>query len=135
MERAYAEFKENLLYLPDGLPGDPGPFFQTSYKWDIPREQLPPNYAAVKATFHRTKKRLQADPGFEETYDKQLDDLIDLGVARVLEEGELISWINSGKPYYYIAHQLVIDESNKTTPLRVVLNSSQKFGGFSLNNS
>ena len=71
MERAYAEFKENLLYLPDGLPGDPGPFFQTSYKWDIPREQLPPNYAAVKATFHRTKKRLQADPGFEETYDKQ----------------------------------------------------------------
>ena len=81
MEKAYQEFKENLVYLPEGLPNDPGPFFLTSYKWDTPKEKLVPNYAAVKATYHRTKKRLQKDPAFEEIYDRQLKDLIDMGVA------------------------------------------------------
>ena len=135
MEKAYQEFKENLVYLPEGLPNDPGPFFQTSYKWDTPKENLVPNYAAVKATYHRTKKRLQKDPAFEEIYDRQLKDLIDMGVARELKSGELESWISEGKPYYYIAHQMVVNESNKTTPIRVVFNSSQKFAGHSLNNS
>jgi hypothetical protein len=70
MEKAYKEFKENLEYMPDGLPGDDGPFFQTTYNWDIPKEQLIPNYPAVKATFHRTKKQLQKNPAFEHVYDK-----------------------------------------------------------------
>ena len=135
METAYEEFKTNLVYLPEGLPGDEGPFFQTTYKWDIPKEQLVPNYPAVKATFHRTKKQLQKDPSFEPVYDKQLKDLIDMGVARELHEGELDEWIALGKPYYYIAHQVVINEGNKSTPVRVVFNSSQKFAGFSLNKS
>ena len=135
MEKAYKEFKDNLVYMPDGLPGDAGPFFQTTYKWDTPKEELVPNYPAVKATYHRTKKRLQKDPTFEPVYEKQLKDLIDMGFARELEEGELDEWIALGKPYYYIAHQTKVDESNKTTPVRVVFNSSQKFAGFSLNKS
>ena len=135
MEKDYAEFKKNLLYLPEGLPNDPGPFFQTSYKWDIPRENLVPNYAAVKATFHRTKKRLLRDPEFEDIYDKQLIELINMGVARELGEAELDNWISAGNPYYYISHQMVVNEENKTTPIRVVFNSSQKFAGQSLNSS
>ena len=34
-----------------------------------------------------------------------------------------------------MAHQMVVDPSNKSTPIRVVFNSSQKFRGFSLNSS
>ena len=55
-----------------------------------------------------------------------------MGVARELHEGELDEWISLGKPYYYIAHQMVVNESNKSTPVRVVFNSSQKFAGFNL---
>ena len=58
-----------------------------------------------------------------------------MGVARELETGELDDWIASGQPYYYIAHQMAVDQSNKTTPIRVVFNSSQKFAGRSLNRS
>ena len=49
-EKLYRECKENLVYKPDGLPGDPGPFFQTTYQWDVPRENLVPNFPAVEAT-------------------------------------------------------------------------------------
>ena len=32
MEKLYKEFDENLEFKPEGLPGDPGPFFQTTYR-------------------------------------------------------------------------------------------------------
>ena len=32
MEKLYRECKENLIYKPDGLPGDLGPFIQTTYQ-------------------------------------------------------------------------------------------------------
>ena len=34
-----------------------------------------------------------------------------------------------------MAYQMVVDPSNKSTPIRVVFNSSQKFKRFSLNSS
>ena len=43
-----------------------------------------------------------------------------MGVARELHEGELDEWISLGKPYYYIAHQIMVNESNKSSPVRVV---------------
>ena len=48
VEKEHGDFKENLFCLPDGLPNDPDPFFQTSYKWDVPKEHLVPNFAVVK---------------------------------------------------------------------------------------
>ena len=135
MEKLYREFDENLEYKPEGLPGDPGPFFQTTYRWDIPREELLPNLPAVEATMKRTLRKLEKDPECYSIYDQQLQTLIDMGVARELEEGELAKWIDSGKNHHYTAHQMVDNPDNKTTPIRVVFNSSQKFKGQSLNSS
>ena len=68
-------------------------------------------------------------------YDKQLQTLLDKGFARELEDGELERLKAKGGSYYYMAHQMVVVPSNKSTPIRVVFNSSQKFRGFSLNSS
>ena len=135
MERMYRDCQNNLVYKPDGLPGDPGPFFQTKYQWDVPRTDLIPNFPAVEATRKRTLKKLEKDPEWHAMYESQLLTLLEKGYARELAEGELETWIDSGKSYYYMAHQMVVDPSNKSTPIRVVFNSSQRFKGFSLNTS
>ena len=135
MEKLYRECKENLVYKPEGLPGDSGPFFQTTYQWDVPRENLVPNFPAVEAIRKRTLKKLEKDAEWHTMYDQQLQTLLDKSFARELDEGELESWKAGGGSYYYMAHQMVVVPTNKSTPIRVVFNSSQKFRGFSLNSS
>ena len=51
-------------------------------------------------------------------YDQQLQTLLDKGFARELEDGELESWKARGGSYYYMAHQMVVDPSNKSTSIR-----------------
>ena len=41
--------------------------------------------------------------------------------------------MDSGGKTYYISHQMAVNPTSKTTPVRVVYNSSQKFRGQSLN--
>ena len=52
-----------------------------------------------------------------------------------MSEQELNEWVDNGGKTYYIAHQVAINPSSKSTPVRVVFNSSQKFRGHSLNSS
>ena len=93
-----------MVYKQDGLPGDPGPFFQTTYQWDVLRETLIPNFPAVEATRKITLKKLERDPEWHAMYDQQLQTLLDKGFARELEEGELDKWIAGGGSHYYMAH-------------------------------
>ena len=75
MEKLYREWQKNLVYKPDGLPGDhgdPGLFFQTKYQWDVPREDLVPNFPAVDATRKRTLKKFEKDPEWHTMYNEQL---------------------------------------------------------------
>ena len=82
-----------------------------------------------------TKRKLSKDPAWEEIYERQLKDLIERGVAREVPDAELRDWIAKGGKTYYIAHQMALNPSSKTTPVRVVFNSSQLFHGYSLNTS
>ena len=134
-ERKLEKFKQNLKYEPEGVPGDPGPYWRTSYEWTLDKDTLPDNYRAVYATMKRTEKKLQSDPAWSELYDQQLTELIEKGFARELLPGELEEWTKSGGKSYYIAHQMVHHPNNKSTPIRVVFNSSQRYQGFSLNTS
>ena len=45
----------------------------------------------------------------------------------------LSDWIKNGGKTYYIAHQVALNPTSKTTPVQVVFNSSQKYKGYSLN--
>ena len=61
--------------------------------------------------------------------------LLSRGFAREVSEEELSSWTAGGNPTYYVAHQMAPNPTSKTTPVRVVFNSSQNFKGYSLNTS
>ena len=134
-EREYERFKSNLKYEEDGTFDDPGPFWRTSYPWNVDRNQLINNKSAVLGVMNSTKRKLKKDPLWEEVYENQLKDLINRGVAKEVTDDELADWIKEGGKTYYIAHQMALNPGSKTTPVRVVFNSSQIFKGQSLNSS
>ena len=78
-------------------------------------------------------KRLEKDPAWHSLYEQQLLTLVERGFSSELENGELDKWIDDGKIFYYMTHQMVIKPNNKS--IQFVFNSSQKFRGFSLNSS
>ena len=134
-EREYERFQSNLKYEEDGSMDDPGPYWRTSYPWNIDRHQLTNNKSAVLGVMNSTKRKLSKDPYWEQVYEEQLRDLIDKGFAREVSDDELIDWIKEGGKTYFIAHQVALNPGSKSTPVRIVFNSSQVFKGHSLNNS
>ena len=57
------------------------------------------------------------------------------GFAREVEDEEIIDRKNKGQKIYYIAHQMALNPSSKTTPVQTVFNCSQVYRGYSLNTS
>merc|ERR1711888_380693 len=119
----------------EGTGEDPGPYWVTEFPWVKDKSDLVNNKAAVQGVMIATEKKLAKDSSWRSVYDRQLMDLIEMKVARVVTEEELKSWTASGGETYYISHQMAPNPSSKTTPVRVVFNSSQKYKGHSLNNS
>ena len=72
-----------------------------------------------------TKKKLQRNPDWEATYKQQLQNLINAEYAWEVPEEEIADWVKDGGVVYYIAQQMVVNPENKSTPIRVVFNSSQ----------
>ena len=56
--------------------------------------------------------------------------MIDRGVARKLTESELDTY---DLPTYYVSHHEVVNPNSKSTPVRIVFNSSAKYMGHALN--
>ena len=101
--------------------------------WQVDRKVLGNNKSVVLGTMNATLRKLGRDPLWRELYEDQLRVLIERGFARKVSKEELDSWTSSGGKIYYISHQVVVVPENKTTPIRVVFNSSQKYMGKSLN--
>ena len=59
-----------------------------------------------------------------------MDDMLNRKVCRLLSNEEVKTYTG---PKYYIAHHKVIKKESKSTPCRIVFNSSAKFKGQSLN--
>ena len=134
-QREYQKFKENMVFDEKGTTSDPGPYWRISYPWEKPREAMPDNYAAVLGVMDSTTRKLDKNPSWRKTYESQLLDLVERGYAREISNEELDTWKKEGKKIYYIAHQMVVNPDNKTTPIRTVFNSSQVYKGHSLNTS
>ena len=132
-EREYEVYRSNLEYDPVGNENDPGPYWRSKFPWIEDRTTLGDNKSVVLGTMNATLRKLNKDPFWRKTYEDQLRVLIENGFARKVSKEELDSWIAKGNKTYYISHQIVVVPDNKTTPLRVVFNSSQKFKGTSLN--
>ena len=124
-EQELALIQSKLRYLEDQN------CWITGYPWIIDPATLPDNYSAAYSTLCRTERTLEKDPTWQATYQKQIEDHRDRGVARKLTIPELIAW--EGKPCLYLAHMALEQPKSESTPVRLVFNSSAKFKGLSLN--
>ena len=100
------------------------------YPWIKNPNDLPDNYTAAYAMLKSTERRLRKDQELTITYNDQITDMIERGVARKLTESELSSYTG---PAYYLSHHEVINEDSKSTPCRIVFNSSARFLNQTLN--
>ena len=123
-EQELKMIQENLEY------DDRNQCWITSYPWLVDPSTLPNNYGAALATLRNTERTLRKDEQWAETYQKQMEDMVNRGVARKLSQEELQEW--SG-PTFYIYHLAVVNPCSHSTPVRIVFNSSQVCQGTSLN--
>ena len=101
-----------------------------AYPWVKPPGELPDNRNVALATLRSTERRLNRDKERAQVYNKQIEDMVDREAARKVTERELAEYRG---PKYYISHFEVMNPKSKSTPCRIVYNSSAKYQGFSLN--
>ena len=123
-EQQLQMIRENLNYDSERK------IWTTSYPWIRDPSDLPDNYSAALATLRNTEKTLGKDAQWAKTYHDQIMDMVQRGVARKLEPAEINQWEG---PRFYISHLAVLNPKSKTTPVRIVFNSSQNYQGKSLN--
>ena len=104
--------------------------FIASYPWIRNREMLPNNRCVALATLNATERRLGRNDEYARLYSRQIEDMIDRKAARKVSEAELANYQGAK---YYIAHHAVLKPESRTTPCRIVFNSSAQFHGLSLN--
>ena len=100
------------------------------YPWIRSPNDLPDNRAAALGALRSAEKRLKKNKSLGETYNAQIEDMLERGVARVVPYEELHNYKG---PKFYIHHFEVMNPKSKSTPCRIVFNSSACFQGHSLN--
>ena len=123
-EREYRIIVEKLTYKADQKKWEAG------YPWIKDPNALPDNRSAALAALKAMEKRLRQDPMHAALYHKQIEDMIQRGVARKLTEDEINEY---NGPVFYILHHEVIKPESRSTPCRIVFNNSANFRGHVLN--
>ena len=116
--------RRNLRYDTENL------HWVTKYPWIKDPNLLPNNYCSAVATLRRTEKTLLKDESWARVYHEQVCDMVERKVARLLTLKEIQHW---NGPMFYLSHLAVVNPKSKTTPVRIVFNSSQMYHGVSLN--
>ena len=73
--------------------------------------------------FPNIEKRLSKDEKQAETYQSRLQDMLDRGVAKKLDETDL----NCDGPVHYISHHEILKQNSASTPCRIVFNASANY--------
>ena len=121
--------ERELHQIEEGLSFDSDHWIAT-YPWKKDPTLLPNNYFYAKKMLINTENRIRRDKSWETTYSDQIMDMVDRKVARKLSKEELDSYDG---PFHYIAHHAVVKPESKSTPVRIVFNSSANFQGHTLN--
>ena len=100
------------------------------YPWKRDPSSLPDNYVRVLKKLESTERRLMKQLDHARSYDMRIKELEDMKFSRKLTEQEKNKWVG---PVHYIAHHAVLRPEKKTTPVRIVFNSSASFKGHTLN--
>ena len=100
------------------------------YPWRRNPACLPDNYAQVIKKLESTERRLMKNSNYANLYDQQMKEMEEMNFAKKLSKKEIEDWKG---PVHYIAHHAVVRPEKKTTPIRIVFNSSASFNGHTLN--
>ena len=100
------------------------------YPWKKDPNLLPGNRELAVKHLVSTERRLKRDSEQAEAYCKQLEGMESMGFGRKLSKEEIDS--HQG-PVHYIPHDAVLRPEKRTTPVRIVFNSSSLYQGHTLN--
>lgn len=100
------------------------------YPWIRDPKDLPDNIKAAFAKLISTERRLAKNSEHGKVYKEQTRDMVNRGVARKLTKAELKNYRG---PIHFISHHEVLKPDSKSTPVRIVFNSSVKYMGHVLN--
>ena len=95
--------------------------WEAKYPWTRDPKNLPDNKLAAQAVLKSTERRLKKDPEYASVYQAQIQDMVNRDVARKITPEEAVSYDG---PIHYISHHEVLKPDSKTTPCRIVFNSS-----------
>nr|XP_054775091.1 uncharacterized protein LOC129283281 [Lytechinus pictus] len=104
--------------------------WEIAYPWRKDPNLLPNNRAQAEKVLCSTEKRLARNPDHADAYRKQMRELIENGFARKLTENEVAQYEG---PVHYISHHAVLRPEKRSTPVRIVFNSSSSYQGHCLN--
>ena len=100
------------------------------YPWKRNPKLLPDNMAVAAKRLEATERRLKKNPEHATAYNKQMNEMCEMGFARKLTEDERTSYQG---PVHYISHHEIVRPGNRSTPIRIVFNSSSSYQGHVLN--
>ena len=89
-------------------------FWTAKYPWIRDPFDLPDNNRAAFGMLVSTEKRLSKNKKHTETYQQQIQDMIDRDIARKLAQEELQKYKG---PIHYISHHEVLKPDSKSTPI------------------
>ena len=96
------------------------------YPWIKDPMDLPDNRKVALAMLASTERRLAKSPVHATVYDNQVKDMVNREVARKLSKDEIDNYKG---PVHYISHHEVLKPDSKSTPVRIVFNSSAIYMG------
>lgn len=124
--------ERELSLITQGLTHDPmTKRWTASYPWIKNPENLPNNFSVSLARLRSTEKRLaKRGDEYVKAYSDQIQNMVSRGVARKLTDEEMENYRG---PVHYLPHHEVLKPDSKSTPMRIVFNSSASYMGHSLN--
>ena len=100
------------------------------YPWRRDPKFLPDNRSLALKRLEGTERRLKSNPDQAKAYDEQMTVMVKMNLCGNLSENEVKNYKG---PVHYIPHHAVIKPEKKSTPVRIVFNSSSVFQGHKLN--
>ena len=107
-----------------------GKQWMVPYPWKKDPMLLPDNKPLAMKRLESTERRLKKDPEQGAAYDKQMEEMKEMQFSRKLSKEEMDNYKG---PVHYIPHHAVIRPEKKSTPVRIVFNSSSVYQGHALN--
>ena len=100
------------------------------YPWKRDPKSLPDNRVQAVKRLQAPEWRLAKSPEIAKAYQQQFEEMNALNFARKLSDVEIKDYKG---PVHYVSHHEVLRPEKKSTPIRIVFNSSANFQGHCLN--